>query len=324
MPDYDEIVAGPLARETARAAAADGSLGAASGRPALLSWGALLALAGGGLDRVRRVAEYRRPAVERVGLRPVRQWLGPGVETVVLEHVTFPEAAGGPSAVDELRAAAAVAEARLLVDGRGAVLGRWAALRIEETWSALHADGRPRRLEYALELAHVEDAPSGELRALADAAAAQGGVADVLDAVAAAETPAAAVAAAQEAAGPAAEQAPKRSAARRVLDAVRSAASGAASMADVRRRALRAAARRPGAPRLDRPPANVAYRAAAGDVLDAVAWRQYGRESAVADLLAADPAASGLPTVLPAAALVALPADTAPADLARRVVQLWT
>lgn len=326
MPDYDDVVERPLAHEVARAQAnAYAERADAPERPALLSWGDLIAEAGASMDRIRRVAEYRHPAVERVGMRPLRQWLGPGVETVTLEGVMFPALRGGPADIEALRTAAAVGEARHLVDGRGAVLGRWAALRVEESWASLHVDGRPRRIEYALELAHVaDDAPSGELRDLAAAADAEGDVAAVVDAVAAADTPAAAVAAATTAAGAAAEQAPERSLARRVLDAVRTAATAAASMPDVRRAALRAASRIPGAPRLDRPPARVAYRASAGDVLDAVAWRQYGRESAVADLLAADPATSRLPAVLPAAVLVGLPADPSPASAARRVVQLWT
>lgn len=324
MPDYDEIVDGPLASETQAAAAAAPE--AAEG-PALLSWGDLTAEAGGSLESLRRAAEYRHPAVERVGLRPLRQWLGPGADTVTLEGTMRPAVSGGTAAVDALRAAAAAGEARPLLDGRGTVLGRWAAVRVETTWAVLRADGSPRRVEYSLELARVDDdAPSGELRELAADSAANGDVAAVVDAVAAADTPAAAVAAATAAAGAAADEAPERSLARRVLDAVRTAAidGAGAAMADVRRAALRAAYRLPGAPRLDRPLASVAYRAAAGDVLDAVAWRQFGRESAVADLLAADPAAAKLPAVLPAAALVALPADTAPASAARRVVQLWT
>ena len=295
MPEYDEIVEGPLARETqAAAAAGTAAPSAAAEGPALLSWGDLTAEAGGSLERLRRAAEYRRPAVERVGLRPLRQWLGPGADTVTLEGTMHPAVSGGTAAVDALRAAAAAGEARPLLDGRGTVLGRWAALRFEATWAVLHSDGRPRRIEYTLELARVgDDAPSGELRGLAADAAANGDVAAVVDAVAAADTPAAALAAAQEAAGAAADEAPERSLARRVLDAVRTAVAAPSSMADVRRAALRAASRLPGAPRLDRPLASVAYRAAAGDVL-------------------------------PAAALVALPADTAPAGAARRVVQLWT
>lgn len=317
MAEYDVVTEGPLAREVR----ADGAAGLAE-RPALLTWGDAVIEAGVGVDALRRTAEYRWPAVERVGMRPQRQSLGPGAETVVLSGVVCPQWAGGPATIAALRAAAAVGEARLLMDGRGGVLGRWIVLRVEESWSALHADGRPRRIEHALELAHVDDAPSGEQRDLVDAAAANGDVAAVVDAVAAAETPGAALSAAQAAAGQADEQTPDLSAARRVLDAVRAAADAAASMPDVRRAALRAASRLPGAPRLDRPPADVAYRAAAGDVLDAVAWRQYGRESAVADMLAADPAASRRPTVLPAGALVALPARAAP--ISRPVVQLWT
>lgn len=335
MPDYDDVVDRADRQAQARIAAADAHAAELLGRyprtsgdqdqpPAdggLLSWGDIVFAAGAGLARLRRVAEYRHPAIERIGLPPVRQALGPGVETVTLAGVIHPAWAGGPSTIQTLRSAAASGDARLLTDGRGAVLGRWAVLRVEESWSALHSDGRPRRIEHSVEMAAVgDDAAAGALQALADAAEANGDVAAVLAAVDAAETPAAAVSAAAQATG--ADQAPDRSVSRRVLDALRAAADGGASMADVRRAALRAASRLPGPPRLGRLPASVAYRASAGDVLDAIAWRRYGRESAVADLLAAG--ASRLPAELAAGDLVGLPADPVPAAAARRIVQLWT
>ena len=192
MPEFDEVVSGPLAAERQ----ADGS--AASEQGALLSWGELQFGARNGYSALRRSAAYRQPAIERIRQRPLRQAVGQGPETITLEGVTFPAWGAGPEAVQALRDAAASGEARMLLDGRGRSHGRWAATRVEESWAALRADGQPRRVEYSLELALVAEAPGGETVALRSAAGDAGDVAGVVDAVASAATPAAAVASAEE------------------------------------------------------------------------------------------------------------------------------
>lgn len=333
MPEYDEVVSGPLAAERPADAGSDDAE-----QGALVSWGEIQFGAKNGYAALRRSAEYRQPAIERIRQRPLRQAVGQGPETITLEGVTFPAWGAGPEAVQALRDAAATGEARMLLDGRGRSYGRWAATRVEESWAALRADGQPRRVEYSLELALVAEAPGGEAAALRSAAGDAGDVAGVVAAVASAATPAEAVASAEERARVAwlraklaenpqgnaevLERPGSVSASRRVLDAVRAAVGG--GLPAMRRAALAAAARLPGAPPLGRAAAAVAYRAAAGDALDAIAWRQYGRESAVLDVLRANPGIAGLPPVLPAATLVGLPRAAAPSTAARQVVQLWT
>ena len=122
-------------------------------------------------ERLSRRAEFRWPAHERVGRRPVLQYTGPGRDAITLEGVIFPTFRGGDLA--RLRALAESGTPELLVDGRGGVYGKWVVARLEETRSFLHRNGAPRKIEYTLELEHYgEDAPGGRLSALERAAGA--------------------------------------------------------------------------------------------------------------------------------------------------------
>ena len=107
-----------------------------------------------------------------------------------------------------------------------------------------------------------------------------------------------------------------------VLDAVRAAEAAGASPAEVRDAALSAAARGPAPAAAPAAPTTpTAYRAKDGDVLDAVAVALYGAESAVLDVLAANPALARTPHLV-AGTLVGLP-PAAPHPPERRAVQLW-
>lgn len=321
LPDLPDGTLPDGGAGSAATGAADG------GAPAMLTLGdVVFAANGAGHQRLRRVAEYRHPEIALVGARPARQWTGPGAETIELEGVIHPAWRGGAGDVRALRSAAAERAAMRLVDAGGANLGLWCVLRVDETASGLFADGAPRRIEFTVELALVGvEEPSGLLDGAAADAAAAGSASSVVSAASAAaaavdpltETAATGAAAVADAARAAAEGG--GSAARRALDAVLSAASsGPAAMA---RAAARSALRADGGAPLGRLAAFTAYRAAAGDALDAVAWRRYGTEAAVHQLLAANPDAA-VPR-LAAGQLVGLP-DVRPARRVRETVQLWT
>lgn len=64
------------------------------------------------------------------------------------------------------------------------------------------------------------------------------------------------------------------------------------------------------------------YLTRAGEVLDAIAWRVYGTEQAVRDLLAANPQATFLPACLPAGIQLTLPDRPALATPVE-TVRLW-
>ena len=64
----------------------------------------------------------------------------------------------------------------------------------------------------------------------------------------------------------------------------------------------------------------IVYRCQEGDVLDRICWLHYGRESAVPEVLAANPRLVGIGVRLPAGTLVTLPDIS---DPPRQTVQLW-
>lgn len=107
-----------------------------------------------------------------------------------------------------------------------------------------------------------------------------------------------------------------------VLAAMRAAVAAGGSPEDVLAAARRAAVRTAGGAPADPPPASTAYRAAEGDVLDAVAHAFYGAEAAVTSLLVSNQPLAVQPPHLPAGALVGLPPVDLPAPEVR-AVQIW-
>ena len=65
------------------------------------------------------------------------------------------------------------------------------------------------------------------------------------------------------------------------------------------------------------------HRTMAGDVLDEICWRHYGREDAVPAVLAANPGLADHPLHLPAGIRITLP-DLPPPTPPIRAVRLWT
>jgi len=64
------------------------------------------------------------------------------------------------------------------------------------------------------------------------------------------------------------------------------------------------------------------YRTKQGDVIDAICYRHYGRESAVVDLLNTNPGLADHGSVLPAGVIINLPALAAP-TVPSQPVRLW-
>lgn len=112
----------------------------------------MFALSTAAYQSLRRSAEYRWPAQERIGRRPARQYVGPGGETIELSGSIYPQFAGGLAQVRRMRTAAGQGLPLLLVDGRGQSWGRWCIERVEETHTVLDGNGDPRRIDFALTL----------------------------------------------------------------------------------------------------------------------------------------------------------------------------
>lgn len=110
-------------------------------------------------QRLRRRAEYRWPAQERIGVRPARQYLGPGAEEIDLDGVIYPlderiyPTGDGWDQVPRLRAAAAGGAPLLMASGLGEVMGWWVILEVEETQTPGWR-GVATKIDVRLRLAH--------------------------------------------------------------------------------------------------------------------------------------------------------------------------
>ena len=109
---------------------------------------------------MRRAAEYRWQAQDRIGRPPARQWLGPGGETVDLSGTIYPVRRRAEEELDALRAEAAKGEPLRLMLGTGEILGLWTIERIQETGTVFLPGGVPRKVAFRVRLAwYGEDGP---------------------------------------------------------------------------------------------------------------------------------------------------------------------
>jgi hypothetical protein len=110
---------------------------------------------------LRRNHTWRWPAQERVGREPSRQFLGVGPETIDLSGVIYPHFKGGFDQVSSMKAEADQGEPLNLVDGMGAVWGKYCITELEETQQVFWGNGKPRKVEFRLKLARYgEDGAS--------------------------------------------------------------------------------------------------------------------------------------------------------------------
>ncbi len=100
---------------------------------------------------------WRHPSNSRVGARPARQFIGPDDETITLQGVLLPEITGGQQSLDKLEEMASTGDAWVLVDGQGVLYGLWVIEKLSQTKTVFFQDGTPRRIEFSLGLARVDD-----------------------------------------------------------------------------------------------------------------------------------------------------------------------
>lgn len=128
-------------------------------------------------QELQRQTEWRHPSTSRVGARPARQYIGPGEDTISLPGVLLPQLAGSRLSLDVLREMAGTGRAWVLVDGTGRVYGAWIIDRIIEGQSLFFRDGAPRRIEFTVSLARVDEGIVDVANALGDLATGFGGMA---------------------------------------------------------------------------------------------------------------------------------------------------
>lgn len=108
-------------------------------------------------DEMQRRTDWQHARSQRVGARDATQYTGPGDETISLSGATYDEIAIGRVSLDDLRAMADDGEALPLVGGDGIVYGNFVITAIDERHAFLMADGRARRIDFAIDLLRVDD-----------------------------------------------------------------------------------------------------------------------------------------------------------------------
>ncbi len=98
--------------------------------------------------------EYRWPALERIGEKPLLQSIGPGEDIIELAGVIY---SGGLEQINNMRNSE---KPFLLIDGQGNILGNFVIVKIEETQKYFFPNGEPRKIEFHLSLKHYSNLSS--------------------------------------------------------------------------------------------------------------------------------------------------------------------
>lgn len=108
-------------------------------------------------QELQRQSEWRHAANSRLGRRPVRQYIGPGNDSITLSGTLKPEITGGPVTLDMLRVMADTGRAWLLMEGSGKIYGMYVIEKIGETKKDFFKDGAARTIDFTIELARIDD-----------------------------------------------------------------------------------------------------------------------------------------------------------------------
>jgi phage protein U len=119
-------------------------------------------------QQLQKNTEWRHPANSRVNARPARQFVGKGEETITLSGTLYPELTGGRVSLDMLRFMGDTGKAWPLLEGTGRFHGNFVIETLEETDSIFFGDGAPRKIEFSLKLARVDDQLGDKLGELSD------------------------------------------------------------------------------------------------------------------------------------------------------------
>ena len=133
---------------------------------------------------LQRDVDYRWPVNNRVGLRPLPQFLGVNEEKITLSGVLMPEITGGKLSLLALNLMADEGKAWPLLEGSGTIYGMFVVNSVSETHTEFFSNGAPRKIEFTLTLTRVDEslaAMFGDMKAQADGLLDQaGGLADKL------------------------------------------------------------------------------------------------------------------------------------------------
>ena len=104
-----------------------------------------------------RQLAWRWQQHDRIGLRPMQQYLGKGDDTVTLNGTLMPEHTGGDTHLDLIQRMADSGKAHVMVDGAGKVPGLFIIIGISQTRSEFFRDGAARKIDFTLTLKRIDD-----------------------------------------------------------------------------------------------------------------------------------------------------------------------
>jgi len=108
-------------------------------------------------QQLQRQTSWRHPSSSRVGLRPARQYVGPGDDAITLSGTLYPEITGGKVTLSMLRYMAETGKAWPLIEGTGFFYGLYVIEDLSETGSVFFADGAARKIDFSVKLTRVDD-----------------------------------------------------------------------------------------------------------------------------------------------------------------------
>ena len=108
-------------------------------------------------QQLQRQTDWRHASQNRVGQRPVYQYLGPGEDAITLTGTLYPEITGGRVTLDLIRVMAEQGKGWPLIEGSGRLYGFWAVTGVTETSSEFFRDGVPKKIEFTINLVRVDE-----------------------------------------------------------------------------------------------------------------------------------------------------------------------
>lgn len=108
-------------------------------------------------QQLQRARQWRHPSQSRVGLRPARQYTGPGDDSITLSGTLYPELTGGKVSLIMLDTMADTGKAWPLIQGDGTFYGHYVIESSDETSSYFFTDGAARKIDFSLKLTRVDD-----------------------------------------------------------------------------------------------------------------------------------------------------------------------
>ena len=91
-----------------------------------------------------------------MGARDASQFVGPGDDSLSIGGCVVPEGGGSFASIETLRDMAATGEVYPFVEGTGRVLGNFVIVGLDERAGYLMDDGRPRKVDFTLDLSRVD------------------------------------------------------------------------------------------------------------------------------------------------------------------------